>query len=129
MKMSPRSRGGIGPTSNPMKVNRKSGAVEFSSRDPAHGAPSTNAPSYYQRNERWKQNLSEENFKELLWCVLMQYHQGEKINYTIGPELVSKIGCPTTLGISDLRWLQRQEGYDYISKQVHSKYLEDHVLR
>ena len=124
MKMSPRSQGGIGPTSSPMKVNYKSGAVGFSTYDPAHGTPSTSAPSYYQRKERWKQNLSEEDFKALLWCILPQ-HFDEMPKYSVDPNLAHKLGCPNEMAAAELRWLQNQAGYEFIARQVKSKYLED----
>ena len=120
--MSPRSRGGIGPTSSPMKVNHKSGAVGFSTHDPAHGTPSTNAPSYYDQHERWKQNVSEEDFKALVGCVLTQHHSGIR-SYKIDPEIVKRVNCPAELENKDLRWLQKQKGYDFIAKQVHSNIL------
>ena len=120
--MSPSNKGGNGPTSSPMKVNHKSGTVGFFTHDPAHGTPSTSAPSYYDQHERWKQKLSKADFKALLWCVLMQYYQGKR-TYKIEPELARKINCPPKLTNTDLRWLQRRKGYDFIAKQVHSNYL------
>lgn len=120
--MRSRRQGGTGPTGSPMKVDRVRGTVSFTSRDEADGARVTDAPSYYERHERWKQKLSEEDFKALLWCVLMQHHH-EKRTYDISPELVHKINCPNKLATSDLRWLQKQRGYAFIAKQVHSSFL------
>ena len=126
--MSPRSRGGIGPTSSPMKVNRKSGAVGFSTHDPAHGEPSTNAPSYYERHERWRQNLCEEDFKALIKCILIQHYKGVR-SYRINDELVQKLKCPHTLQNNDLNWLKQWHGYDFYARQVRSQYLANLVNR
>lgn len=120
--MSSRRKGGTGPTGSPMKVDRVRGTIGFTTRDEADGARVTNAPSYYERHERWKRNLSEEDFKALLWSVLMQHHH-DKRSYDIPPELVRKISCPPKLTTTDLRWLQKQKGYNFIAKQVHSSFL------
>lgn len=119
--MSGRRQGGIGPTSSLMKVN-KGGSVGFTSPDPADGARPTTAPSYYQRHERWKQNLSEEDFKSLVRCVLLQHYKGAR-SYRIKQDLVIKLKCPETFQKSDLNWLKQWSGYNFFAKQVHSQYL------
>lgn len=120
--MSSRRRGGTGPTGSPMKVDRVRGTIGFTTRDEADGARVTKAPSYYERHERWKRNLSEEDFKALLWCILPQHFDG-KLRYSVAPELAQKLSCPKVLASADLRWLQHQHGYEFIAKQVHSRYL------
>lgn len=125
--MNGRRQGGIGPTGSLLKVN-KGGSVGFTTPDPADGARPTTAPSYYQRHERWKQNLSEEDLKALLWCVLLQYHNDKRV-YEIEAELVKKIKCPPKLTNSDLRWLQKQNTYDFIAKQVHSHHLSKQIKK
>lgn len=120
--MSSRRQGGTGPTASLMKVDRVAGTIGFTTRDEADGARVTKAPSYYERHERWKQNLSEEDFKALLWCILPQ-HFNNKTSYKIDSCLVQKIKCPDTFSSAELRWLQQRENYDLIRKQVHSNYL------
>jgi len=120
--MSPSSKGGNGPTSSPMKVNHKSGTVGFFTHDPAHGTPSTNAPSYYDQHERWKQNLSEEDLKNLLWCLLPQHYAGKR-KYKIDPKVTQKLKCPETFASAELSWLKQQDGYEFIANQVYSNHL------
>ena len=106
--MSSRRRGGTGPTGSPMKVDRVRGTIGFTTRDEADGARVTSAPSYYERHERWKLNLSEEDFKALLWCILPQ-HFKHKTSYKIDSALVQKIKCPDTFSSAELRWLEQQK--------------------
>ena len=120
--MSSRRQGGTGPTASPMKVDRVRETIGFTTRDEADGARVTSAPSYYERHERWKQNLSEEDFKSLLWCILPQ-HFKNKTSYKIDSALVQKIKCPDIFSSAELRWLKQQKNYDLIRKQVHSNYL------
>jgi hypothetical protein len=117
-----RNRGGNGPTSSKMVRDAKTGTIGFTSHDPAHGARVTAAPSYYGRNERWKQNISEEIFAALIKCVLLQHFSGSR-NYRISKELVERLNCPAVMSLSELRWMQRQTNYDFWAKQVHSEYL------
>lgn len=78
--MRSRSRGGTGPTASLMTVDRGRGTVGFTARDEADEARDTNAPSFYERHERWKQNLSEEDFKAPIWYILPQ-HFNNKTSY------------------------------------------------
>jgi len=126
--MRSRRQGGTGPTASPMKVDRVRGTIGFTTRDEADGARVTNAPSYYERHERWKQNLSEEDFKALIKCILIQHYQGARL-YRINNDLVQKLKCPSTLQNSDLNWLKKWHGYDFYATQVHSQYLATLVNR
>lgn len=126
--MSPRSPGGIGPTSSGMRRNTRTGNLTFTTSDGANGARVTNAPSFYQKNERWKQDLPHGSLKDLVWCVLMQHYDGKRV-YKIEPKLAEKIKCPLTFETAELRWLQKHEGYDRIARQVHSKYLEGRIKK
>ena len=103
--MSSRRRGGTGPTGSPMKVDRVRGTIGFTTRDEADGARVTSAPSYYERHERWKQNLSEEDYKALIKCILLQHYKGARL-YKISKDLVQKLKCPSSLQNSDLNWLK-----------------------
>ena len=105
-----------------MKVDRVRGTIGFTTHDEADGARVTSARSYYERHEIWKQNLSEEDFKALLWCILPQ-HFNNKTSYKIDSALVQKIKCPGTFSSARLRCLKRRKNYDLIRKQVHSNYL------
>ena len=120
--MRSRRQGGTWPTASPMKVDRGRGTLGFKTRDEADGARVTNAPNYYERHERWKQNLSEEDFKALLWCILPQHFNG-KLKYSVAPHLAHELSCPEVLATAELRLLQNQDGYEFIAKQVHSRYL------
>ena len=92
--MRSRSRGVTGPTASLMKVDRGRGTVGFTARDEADGARVTNAPCYYQRHERQKQELSEEDFKALIKCVLIQHYQGARL-YRVNDELVQNSNVRT----------------------------------
>jgi len=121
-------QGGTGPTASAMKVDRVSGTIGFTTHDEADGARVTNAPSYYERHERWKRNLSEEDYKSLIKSILIQHYQGVRL-YRINSELVRKLKCPYTLQNSDFNWLKKWHGYDFYAKQVHSQYLATLVNR
>ena len=126
--MRSRRQTGTRPTASPMKVDRVRGTIGFTTRDEADGARVTNAPSYYERHERWKRHLSEEDYKPLIKCILIKNHQGERL-YRINNELVQKLKCPHTLQNSDFNWLKKWHGYDFHAKQVHSQYLATLVNR
>ena len=119
-----RKNGGNGPTSSDVIRDSKTGTFGFTSHDPAHGARVTAAPSYYQRNERWKQNLSEEDFVLLIKCVLLQHYSGLR-KYRISEELINRLNCPDVMSVTELRWMQRQTNYDFWARQVHSEYLSN----
>jgi len=121
-------QGGTGPTASAMKVDRVRGTIGFTTHDEADGARVTNAPSYYERHERWKRNLSEEDYKSLIKSILIQHYQGVRL-YRINNELVRKLKCPYTLQNSDFNWLKKWHGYDFYAKQVHSQYLATLVNR
>ena len=121
-------QGGTGPTASAMKVDRVRGTIGFTTHDVADGARVTNAPSYYERHERWKRNLSEEDYKSLIKIILIQHYQGARL-YRINSELVRKLKCPYTLQNSDFNWLKKWHGYDFYAKQVHSQYLATLVNR
>ena len=126
--MASRKRGWTGPTGSIMTINYGSGNVGFITPDPAYGARVTSAPSYYERHERWKQNLSEEDYKALIKCILLQHYKGARL-YKISEDLVQKLKCPSSLQNSDLNWLKKWHGYDFYAKQVHSQYLATLVNR
>ena len=126
--MGSRRQGGTGPTASPMKVDRVRETIGFTTRDEADGARVTSAPSYYERHERWKQNLSEEDYKALIKCILLQHYKGARF-YKISKDLVQKLKCPSSLQNSDLNWLKKWHGYDFYAKQVHSQYLATLVNR
>ena len=126
--MRSRRQTGTRPTASPMKVDRVRGTIGFTTRDEADGARVTNAPSYYERHERWKRNLSEEDCKPLIKCILIQHYQGARL-YRTNNELVQKLKCPHTLQNSDFNWLKKWHGYDFYGKQVHSQYLATLVNR
>ena len=126
--MSSRRQGGTGPTGSPMKVDRVRGTIDFTTRDEADGARVTNAPSHYERYERWKQYLSEEDYKALIKCILLQHYTGARL-YRINTDLVKRLKCPSTFQKSDLNWLKTWHGYDFYARQVHSKYLATLVNR
>ena len=126
--MASRKRGGTGPTGSIMTINYGSGNVAFTTPDAADGARVTSAPSYYERHERWKQNLSEEDYKALIKCILLQHYKGARL-YKISNDLVQKLKCPSSLQNSDLNWLKKWHGYDFYAKQVHSQYLATLVNR
>ena len=126
--MASRKQGGTGPTGSIMKINYGSGNVGFTTPDEADGARVTSAPSYYERHERWKQNLSEEDYKALIKCILLQHYKGARF-YKISKDLVQKLKCPSSLQNSDLNWLKKWHGYDFYAKQVHSQYLATLVNR
>ena len=121
-------QGGTGPTASAMKADRVRGTIGFTTHDEADGARVTNAPSYYERHERWKRNLSEEDYKSLIKSILIQHYQGARL-YRINNELVRKLKCPYTLQNSDFNWLKKWHGYDFYAKQVHSQYLATLVNR
>ena len=91
-----------------MKVDRVRGTVGFKTRDEADEARDKNAPSFYERHERWKQNLSEEDFKVLIWYILPQ-HFNNKTSYKIDTALVYRIKCSDTFTSAELRWLKRRK--------------------
>ena len=123
-----RKNGGNGPTSSDVIRDVKTGTFGFTSHDPAHGARVNSAPSYYDKYERWKQKISEEDLMELIRCVLLQHYE-EIREYKIPAEIVEKLGCPEKFGPGELRWLKSTENYDFFSRQIRSEYLLKLVRR
>lgn len=117
-----RNRGGTGPTGSELKRNRRRETLAFGSYDAADGSPTTDAPGYHSRNNLWKTNISEEDFKTLLNEVLSQHYRGKR-RYLIAASLADKIGCPKELTSSDLTWMKLQATYERIARQAHSEYL------
>ena len=118
----PKRSGGIGPTGSKLIKDPRSGTVKFTTYDPADGAHSTTAPSYYQKHEVWKKSIPSEYFEQLLRQVLQQYFLGS-YQFKVSKKLANQINCPEILTSTDLNWMKTRDNYERIFLQEKSKFL------
>ena len=91
--------------------------------DPADGSPVSNTPGFHSKRLKWRNTIEPQEKRSLIIEILNQVFLG-KTNFSITGKLADKIGCSKNLGMDELNWLKKQDGYKKIYGEVRSNFLQ-----